>query len=403
MKITFLTENFYPEINASANRALITTQRLALNNYKVSVITCNPNFPDGVIYKGYKNKFFQKEKISEVNVYRIWSFLYPNKGFYIRIFDQITFFLNSILCSFFIGRQKYIIATSPQFLVLISGYIISLFKGSKFISEIRDLWPDTPKEMGVIKSKLLYKFLKKIEFFIYKKSYKIIVVTKSFENYLIKNNIPKKKIVLIPNRVNLTKSIIQTTNTNLIEKYDLKDKIVFGYVGTIGMAHNIKTIIKAFEIIDINLSNKCKFLIIGKGAEYEQLFNYTKNKKINNVQFCGLINKDELLSYWSVIDISIIHLRKIDIFKTVIPSKLIESISFDKPVISGVYGESAEIIENNNLGIVFEPENHLVLKNIIEDIVSKKIDIKSFKDSCSSYKKNFSIDKSIEMYKTLFK
>ena len=105
MKILFVSDNFIPEVNAPANRTYEHCLRWVELGHKVTVITCVPNFPKGIVYSPYKNKFWQKEYINGIEIIRVWSFVSPNKGFILRLIDHLSFMITSLIASFFI-KQK---------------------------------------------------------------------------------------------------------------------------------------------------------------------------------------------------------------------------------------------------------------------------------------------------------
>ena len=121
MKILFVTDNFPPERNAPAKRTFEHTKQWVRLGHDVTVITGAPNFPTGKVFKGYKNKLFQKEKIEDINIRRVWTYIAANKGFVLRIIDYISFMVSSFFCGLFSKKHDVVIATSPQFFSAISG------------------------------------------------------------------------------------------------------------------------------------------------------------------------------------------------------------------------------------------------------------------------------------------
>jgi len=115
LKILFLTDNFYPEMNAPANRTYEHCREWVKMGMDVTVITCVPNFPAGKVFPGYKNKLYQKEFIDGIKVIRVWSFITANTGTFKRIVDYISFAFMAFIISIFV-RTELIIATSPNFL-----------------------------------------------------------------------------------------------------------------------------------------------------------------------------------------------------------------------------------------------------------------------------------------------
>mgnify|MGYP003682384135 FL=1 len=135
-------------------------------------------------------------------------------------------------------------------------------------------------------------------------------------------------------------------------------KLIVSYVGTIGMSHGIKIILEAADILKDTI-----FLIIGEGAEKKSLQTIAENKKIINVKFIDSINWQEIVNINQVIDYNIIHLRNLDLFEMVIPSKIFESMALKKPIIAGLIGESLAIINESKSGISIKPENFQSLIN----------------------------------------
>jgi glycosyltransferase involved in cell wall biosynthesis len=369
MHILFLTDNFPPEVNAPATRTYEHCIEWVNKGHTVTVITCAPNFPQGKVYKGYKNSLYSHEYINKIKVIRVWSYMAPNSGFIKRIFD----FLSFSLMSFFVGifqKHDIIVATSPQFFTSWSGWAISKIKRKPWIFEVRDLFPESIKTVNLIRQGFAINLLERIELALYKDCDKVVVVTNAFKNNLIKRGIKENKIEVITNGSNIRLFHPRDPNKNLLSKLELNNKFIIGYIGTHGMAHKIDFILNSIkQITDSSLH----FLFIGDGSEKQKLVKQAKKLDLINVTFLDSVPKDQVPEYLSIIDISLVPLKKSDNFKTVIPSKIFESAAMMKPILLGVEGQAQEIIEEHNAGLCFEPENHedLILK--LEKIQQKSV------------------------------
>ena len=161
-KILFLTDNFPPEVNAPASRTYDHCKEWVKSGADVTVITCFPNFPQGHVYDGYKNKLWQKEIIDGIKVIRVWSYIVPNKGFIKRTLDYISYSCTSFLAGLFI-KADIIIATSPQFFTALSGRALSKWKRCPWIMEVRDLWPESIKTVGALKDYMFIRLFERLE------------------------------------------------------------------------------------------------------------------------------------------------------------------------------------------------------------------------------------------------
>jgi len=366
MHILFLTDNFPPEVNAPASRTYEHCREWVNQGLVVTVITCVPNFPNGKVFKGYSNRLYQFENIDGIRVIRVWSYITSNEGFLKRILDYISYMISASIFSLFIKKVDLVIGTSPQFFTVCAAYLVSRLKRIPFIFELRDIWPESIKAVGAMNDNFVFRFLERMEMFLYNKSSLIITVTHSFKQILMNRGIPFNKISVITNGVDTMHFYPLKKDHQLLKKFNLQGKFVIGYFGTHGMAHALETILDAAKIMKTEPNgNKVQFVMMGDGARREDLKAYAKKEKLENVIFIDSVSKSEIASYWSLVDVSVIHLRKTALFLNVIPSKLFESMGMGIPVLCGVEGESADIVRSNEIGTCFEPENSTELMNVI--------------------------------------
>lgn len=354
MKILFLTDNFYPEVNAPASRTYEHAREWVKAGHEVTVITCVPNFPKGKVFDGYKNKLWQKEAIDGIEVIRVWSYIAANKGFVRRTLDFISFSVTSFLAGLFV-KADVIVATSPQFFTALSGRTLSFWKRVPWIMEVRDLWPESIKTVGAMKDNLFIRYFEWEEMRCYRSAKTIVVVTDSFKRTLTARGIDEAKIKVVKNGVDKEMFKPVPKDEALIGELGLEGKKIIGYIGTHGMAHKLDFILDCAR--NMQGRNDFHFLFIGAGAERESLLAKKEREGISNVTMLDSVPKDQVVRYISILDLSLINLRKSELFKTVIPSKMFENAGMQIPIIMGVQGEAQEMLEEYGAGLCFEPEN----------------------------------------------
>jgi glycosyltransferase involved in cell wall biosynthesis len=360
MKILFLSHYFPPEVNAPATRTFEHCRKWVAEGHEVTVITCVPNHPKGKVYPGYSNKLYSEEFHGGIRVIRVWTYITANEGFIKRTLGYISFMLASIIASLFVGKQHLVLSTSPQFFNGLAGYFVSRLKSCKWVLEIRDLWPESIVAVGAIKNPTIIKMLEKIECFCYRKADQIIAVTQSFKKHIHERGASSEKISVIYNGVDLNLFEQDT----FLRKEDIAQELGIyyepslffaAYVGTHGMAHNLETILEAAEILRDHPD--IRFLMAGDGSERKRLLALKEQKQLHNVVMLNQLPKELMPKLWQLTDTSLVLLKKSDLFKTVIPSKIFESMAMSKPIVLGVEGEVAGIIEESRSGICIEPEN----------------------------------------------
>ena len=357
MHILFLTDNFPPEGNAPATRTYEHAKEWVKLGHKVTIITGAPNFPEGKVFDGFKNNWYSKSHIDGIEVRRVKTYITANEGFAKRILDFMSFMVTSFIAGLFVKKPDVVVGTSPQFFTAVSAWALSAVRFKPFIFELRDIWPASITAVGAMGGSLPIRVLEKIEMFLYHRADKIISVTHSFKEELIERGVKGEKIDVVLNGVDLTQyEPAKEKDKDFAEKYDLADKFVVGYVGTHGLAHALDKIVEAAEYLkDIK---DLRILFAGGGAAKAEVEALVAMKKLENIVFIPRQPKDMMPKLWSLCDISLISLKDTELFKTVIPSKIFESMGMGLPmVMTSPTGEATDILLNSSSGVIVKPES----------------------------------------------
>ncbi|MDS4021029.1 MAG: glycosyltransferase family 4 protein [Candidatus Competibacter sp.] len=358
MRILFLTDNFPPEVNAPASRTFEHCREWVRAGHRVTVITGAPNFPKGKVFAGYRNRLWQRETMEGIQVIRVWTYITANEGFAKRTLDYLSFMVTGFLAGLIQRRPDVIVGTSPQFFTNCAAWMLSVFRRRPFVFELRDLWPESIKTVGAMQDSAALRLLERLERFLYRRAAVVVAVTESFRRNLVARGIDARKIAVVLNGVDLSRFQPLARDPELAGRLGLAGKFVLGYIGTHGMAHALETILEtAARIQALPEGANVRFVLLGDGARKQALREIAACRGLDNVLFLDTVPKADVPRYWSLLDASIIHLRQADNFTQVIPSKLFECMGMGIPVLHGVAGESAAIVEREGVGLVFEPEN----------------------------------------------
>jgi glycosyltransferase involved in cell wall biosynthesis len=357
VKILFLTDNFAPESNAPAIRTHEHTRSWVKMGHEVTVITCVPNFPAGVVFEGYRNRLFQREEIDGVHVIRVWTYITRNEGFLKRTLDYVSYMLSAIIASLFVARPDVVIATSPQFFTAIGGWVVSCLKWRPFVFELRDLWPETVLAVGAMQGNAILDALEGLAHFLYRRANLIIPVTQTFAERLVELGIPKERIEVVTNGIDPDDICIERSQREVRETYGIpQDAFSVGYIGTLGMCHGLSTLLEGAQTLLGD--DRFHFVVMGDGADRDELIEILERDELSNVTLIDRQPRLEALAMLNSIDASLVMLRSSPVFETVIPSKIFEAMALQKPILLGVRGEAYRIVvEETGSGLAFPPED----------------------------------------------
>jgi len=358
MRILYLSQYFPPEIGATQTRAYEMASNFVRLGHSVTMLTEIPNHPSGVIPPEYRRKLYAKSLLSGIEVIRVWVYATPVKNFRKRVFFYFSYLVNAIIAGMLLAKGTYdiVFASSPPLLVGWAGLVLSRWKKSPFVFEVRDLWPESAIKLGELSNRLAIMGATWIEEASYKEAKKIIVVTNGIREHLIERGVPIEKIEVIPNGSNT--EIIKFSpdgRERIRRQLGLDEKFVAIYAGIHGVAQGLETVIEAARMMRDR--SDVLFLFVGEGPQKSRLQSLASGYNLSNVIFLPEQPQEVISEYLSAGDVALVPLRKVDLFKNALPSKIFDAWACERPVLLGVEGEAKYVLEKAGGGLFIPPEN----------------------------------------------
>ncbi|HYG51165.1 MAG TPA: glycosyltransferase family 4 protein [Flavobacteriales bacterium] len=380
MKILFHTQYCPPEVGAPQNRIFEFAKQLKKFGHEVTILTAMPNYPKGEIFEEYRGKKTMVEELEGIKIARTSIYATKEKAFTKRLRNYLSFTFSSLRHGKkLVGPQDVVITESPPLFLGWAGYRLSKKLGAKYVFNVSDLWPESAIKLGVLNNKLFIKASFKLEMWCYKKAHAVTGQTKGIVDNIVARGIPKEKVHLITNGVDTDFFSRSNRDENYRGELGIDNKFSVCYAGIHGIAQGLEVIIQSAEILKEHTG--IQFIFFGDGPEKSSLIKLVEDKKLTNVKFMPVQPKSIMPKIIASVDCSLIPLRKLDLFKGALPSKMFEALSSELPIIMAVEGEAADLITNSGGGINVEPENAQSIANAV-------LKLSRNKDLCEQLGKN---------------
>ena len=353
------------------------------SGHKITVLAGMVHYATGKKQPEYKGKFVVRERETEnIEVLRCYVSESYNKSFVGRFWAYISFVFSTILAGLFCtDKCDVIICTSPPLTVGLTGWALSKLKKTPMVFEVRDLWLESFIDMGLIKNRLVIKFMCSIQKIIYKSAKWINVLTPAFEEFLVNvNGVPKNKISMIPNGADLDIIKPGPKDNWVRDKHCLGDKFIVTYVGAHGITNKLTQLIEAANILK-EKDPDVQVMFIGDGIRKPQLKEKAAELGLDNLTFVDSVPKNVIVDYIAASDVCTAVLGKLELFKAVYPNKVFDYMAAARPIIIGIDGVAKKLVEDARAGIYVEPENP---KEFVEAVLKLKANPKL----CNEYGEN---------------
>jgi len=368
MKILLIHQYFLEEDDPGGSRWNEITKQWTSQGAEVTVLGGMMHYNGSEKRPEYKGKYYVKKKQGLVDVWRCHVSESYNKNFLGRLWGYFSFMFSALWAGLFKTKGKFdvVVVTSPPLFVGIAGYLLSRIKGVPFVFEVRDLWPESAIDTGVLKNKLVIKLAYWVEDFIYRKAALINVLTPAFYNTLRdKKSVPVEKLIFVPNAADFSLSdhLLETFDREAFRKErGLDGRFVITYVGAHGVANHLEQILEAGKVLE---DTPVLFQLIGQGMEKARLQSLAASMNVKNVRFLDAVPKQEVFKYILASEMGASVLKRVDTFKTVYSNKTFDYMACKKPILMAIDGVSRELVETAEAGCYVEPENTEAFNTII--------------------------------------
>jgi len=373
MNILLLHQYYLEDDDAGGSRWNEMTKMWTEEGHHVEVIAGMVH-PNGESKRPeYKGKYFFRKKNEQVNIIRCHVSEAYNRNFLGRLWGYFSFVFSSLFAGVFklSKRPDLVLVTSPPLFIGISGYVISRINKVPLVFEVRDLWPESAIDTGVVKNKLIISLSYWLESFLYSRSSLINVLTPAFEEALLNvKKVPRAKLIMIPNAADFSLSSELLENFDAVsfrQKLNLDDKFVITYVGAHGVANDLGQILDTAKLLE---DTNVEFLLIGEGMEKERLQIRAKQLNLNNVRFINGVPKKEVFKFILASEMGTSVLKRVETFKTVYSNKTFDYMACRKPILMAIDGVSRKLVEDAGAGTFVEPERPEYFAAIIREYLA---------------------------------
>ncbi|ABA20810.1 Glycosyl transferase, group 1 [Trichormus variabilis ATCC 29413] len=402
MHILIYSYNYYPEPIGIAPLMTELAEGLVERGHQVRVITGMPNYPQREIYDGYKGKWYVTEQKNGVTIQRSYLRIKSKPKLIDRLLLELSFIFTSLPQAFNGERPDLILLTVPPLLVSLPATLLGLFYKCPVVLNVQDILPEAAVRVGLMTNKLMIRFCEIIEKFAYKNATKISVIAEGFRENLINKGVSAKKVLCIPNWVNVNFVRPLAKNNSWRTVHQLDGKFVVMYSGNIALTQGLETVIAAAtylrHIPDIS------FVIIGESKALSRLQKYCLSCGADNVLLLPLQPREDVPQMLATADVNLV-VQKGNVIAFNMPSKIPLALASGRPIIGSVpaTGTAAKVIKESGGGVIVEPESPEALAAAVLDIYNNStLATKLGNQGRRFAEENFSFEQAIEQYEELF-
>lgn len=373
MRFLILSQYFSPEIGAPQVRLAAMIRELKRFGHDVEVVTALPNHPTGRIFLDYRGRWYVREEWEGVPVHRVW--LYPAVGAGVRrMLNYISFMVTSLMGLSRAQRPDFLFVESPPLFLGVPAVLVAWRWRVPLIFNVADLWPDSVKELGLMRDGFLLRLAARLEDWCYQKATFVNAVTEGIWQILVeKKNVPPEKVLFLPNGVDTELFMPREPEHKLAQELGLDKKQVILYAGTLGYAQGLEVAVEAMARLRREAPGVC-LVFIGDGSERSRLERLVQQLDLNNILFLPPNRPEYVARLLSFTVAGLVTLKDLPLFEGARPSKIFPIMACGKPVIYSGRGEGATIVKQAQAGLVVPPEDPVALAGAIRYLLDNPVE-----------------------------
>ena len=350
MRILILTQYYPPEIGAAAVRLSRLARLLAADEHAVTVLTSMPNYPTGIIEAPYRGKLFCRETLDGVDVARVWVYATPGKSNRARLLNQISFMAMASLRGTALPRPDVILVESHPLFACIAGGWLKRVKRVPVVLNVSDLWPESAVATGALRAdSFMVRAAERVERWAYRDARRVVGMTHAIREGIVRVSQQPERVTTIRNGVDLARFRPNRTAEReaIRARYGLESAFVVAHIGNMSLTYDFDVILEAAAALP-----QFKFFFVGGGSQAGYVEEQVRERGLDNVVLAGIFPHDQMPEAWAAADVCLISMGDHSLADSTLPAKLYEAFATGTPVVAGIRGEGAALIEEASAGIV---------------------------------------------------
>lgn len=366
MRVLIFSQYYFPE---GVPKPHELAEELAANGHEVSVLTGYPHYPGGKLAEGYRLGLFKRETIRNIPVLRLFELPYHSTNALLRMANYLSFMISAPFGAFFTPKCDVIYVWHPPLTIGVAAWLLAKLKGVPFVYDVQDIWPDFVVLSGMTREgSLQVRVMRWLEKFVYKRAHHLIVQTEAGRENFVGKGVEREKISILPHWID--EKMFGEGDANerdsLREKYGWQDKFVLLFAGNLGIVQGLDSVIEAAKYIP---NGNARIVFMGDGTDKPRLEKIAEELNVGDkVQFVERQPAERMPAFMAAADALLVHLKKSELAKYVIPSKTVAYLASGKPILMATGGASEDLIKQANAGITVEPENSEKIAATIEQM-----------------------------------
>lgn len=363
MKILYFHQHFSTPKGSAGIRSYAMAQSLIRNGHQVTMVCGSFGAGQTGLTQPF-NKGMRRGMVDGIDIIE-FELPYSNAlSFLKRILIFLSFAFKSIKVAL-TEQYDVVFATTTPLTAGIPGIFAKWFRRKPFVFEVRDLWPELPKAMGVIKNPVVLWMMSVLEWTSYHSADRLVGLSPGIVDGIIKRGIAPEKVVSIPNGCDLDifASEHQAWRPEGVKETDL----MAIFTGTHGLANGLNAVLDAAVELKHRQRTDIKLVLVGDGMQKQALVERATELQLDNVVFHNPVNKAKLAGLMASADIGLQILANVPAFYYgTSPNKFFDYISAGLPVLNNYPGWLAELITNKQCGFAVPPENPQAFADALE-------------------------------------
>jgi len=355
MKILVIHQQFVGPGMSGGSRMNELSRHWVRQGHEVTVVAGTVAYDTGKAPEAYRGKFFVREEVEGVRVLRTYIASGYHASFLRRLLSLLSFMVTSFLGGLRVGRHEVVVATSPPLFVGLSGWLLACCWRCPFVFEVRDLWPQSAVDLGLLRNPLAIRLAEWLEKFIYQRADRTCILLPYFRSVIEQKGVSAEKIFYIPNAADLELFAQARTREESRRALGFDSEFLVLYLGAHGTANHLLQVLEAARRLadfpEIHL------LLVGDGIEKPRLKQVAQEWSLARVHFLDPVPKTEVPDLCRAVDAGLVVLKKVETFKHAYPNKLFDYLAAELPVVCGLDGTARELVEHADAGLYAEPEN----------------------------------------------